>query len=52
MGTGVGAKDHALAENSQLLLRLGYCDDPGDASPRRPLEAVLVAAGDDWHQPC
>lgn len=115
MGTGVGAKDHALAESSplllaigtsgdgsedwlragqalerlllvacghglqagylnqplqlpplrhrlqhllghdgfpQLLLRLGYCDDPGEASPRRPLEAVLVAAGDGWHQPC
>lgn len=114
MGTGVGAKDHALAENSplllaigtagdstvdwlragqalerlllvacghglqagylnqplqlpalrhrlqhllghdgfpQLLLRLGYCDEPGEAAPRRPLEAVLVAAGDGWHKP-
>ncbi|MHA7815029.1 MAG: Acg family FMN-binding oxidoreductase [Pseudohaliea sp.] len=114
MGTGVGAKDHALAENSplllaigtagdsseawlragqalerlllvacghglqagylnqplqlpalrhrlqhclghdgfpQVLLRLGYCDDPGEASPRRPVEAVLVAAGDERLEP-
>jgi nitroreductase len=114
MGTGVGAKDHALTENSplllaigtagdagedwlragqalerlllvacghglqagylnqplqlpalrhrlqhqlahdgfpQLLLRLGYCDEPGEASPRRPLDAVLVAAADGRHEP-
>jgi hypothetical protein len=44
---------HQLAHDGfpQLLLRLGYCDEPGEASPRRPLDAVLVAAADGRHEP-